>query len=60
MTERRVSMNLSPTEKRWLPWFGATGKFRMRWSTYLNLRSLAALEQAAQLAKALQSGDTSS
>jgi methyl-accepting chemotaxis protein len=39
-------MNLSHTERRWLPWFGATGKLRMRWSTYLNRRSLAALEQA--------------
>jgi methyl-accepting chemotaxis protein len=46
MTESRVQMNLSPTERRWLPWFGATGKLRMRWATYLNRHNLAALEQA--------------
>ena len=29
-------MNLSATERRWLPWFGATGKLAMGWSTFLN------------------------
>jgi len=39
-------MNLSPVEQSWLPWFGVTGKLRMRWATYLNRQHLAALEQA--------------
>jgi methyl-accepting chemotaxis protein len=46
MTVGRVPMNLSQTERHWLPWFGVTGKLRMRWATYLNRHSLAALEQA--------------
>ena len=29
-------MNLSAVERRWLPWLGATGKFAMRWSCWLN------------------------
>ncbi|RKT62938.1 methyl-accepting chemotaxis protein [Azonexus fungiphilus] len=29
-------MGLSSAEKRWLPWFGKTGKLAMRWSTFLN------------------------
>ncbi|ADE10311.1 methyl-accepting chemotaxis protein [Sideroxydans lithotrophicus] len=38
-------MNLSPQEKRWLPWFGPTGKFAMRWATFINRRRYPILEQ---------------
>ncbi len=30
------SMNLSPAERRWLPWFGGTGKLTMGWPCFLN------------------------
>ena len=30
------SMNLSSAERSWLPWFGSTGKLKMRWSCMLN------------------------
>ncbi|WP_110948038.1 methyl-accepting chemotaxis protein [Pseudomonas bohemica] len=36
MTLRSDSMQLSPAEKRWLPWFGKTGKFAMARSCRLN------------------------
>lgn len=36
MTLRSESMQLSPAEKRWLPWFGKTGKFAMGRSCHLN------------------------
>jgi methyl-accepting chemotaxis protein len=36
MTLRSDSMQLSPAEKRWLPWFGNTGKLAMGRSCLLN------------------------
>ena len=39
------SMNLSAAERRWLPVFGATGKLKMRWSTWLNRHTYPAVEQ---------------
>lgn len=38
-------MKLSPSEKSWLPWFGKTGKFSMRWATFINRRRYSILEQ---------------
>ena len=32
-------------ERSWLPWFGKTGKFAMRWSTFINRRRYSILEQ---------------
>ncbi len=32
-------------ERRWLPWFGKTGKFALRWSTFINRRRYPILEQ---------------
>ncbi|HSG93786.1 MAG TPA: cache domain-containing protein, partial [Methylotenera sp.] len=29
-------MQLSRSERHWLPWFGSTGKLKMAWSCYLN------------------------
>lgn len=29
-------MQLTPAERRWLPWFGGGGKLAMRWSCWLN------------------------
>ena len=31
-----TQMQLSRSERRWLPWFGATGKIKMAWSCFLN------------------------
>lgn len=42
---KSLSMQLSPSEKRWLPWFGATGKLAMSWSTWINRRRYPVLEQ---------------
>ncbi|WP_458725984.1 methyl-accepting chemotaxis protein [Pseudomonas gregormendelii] len=39
------SMQLSPNEKRWLPWFGKTGKIKMGWSCWLNRSAAPVLEQ---------------
>jgi methyl-accepting chemotaxis protein len=36
MTLKSNSMNLTPTERRWLPVFGAGGKLAMGWSCFLN------------------------
>ena len=36
MTLRSDSMQLSPAERRWLPWFGKTGKLAMRWACHWN------------------------
>ena len=38
-------MELSSSEKHWLPWFGKTGKFAMRWATLINRRRYPILEQ---------------
>ncbi|UTF61338.1 methyl-accepting chemotaxis protein [Gilvimarinus sp. DA14] len=39
-------MNLSPSEKRWLNWFGVNGKFNMSWSCWLNRSRYGLMEQA--------------
>lgn len=44
-TQRSRTMPLSGAERRWLPWFGRTGKFAMRWSCWLNRSSYPVVEQ---------------
>lgn len=44
MSLKSLSMNLSATERRWLPWFGQTGKLAMGWSCYLNQDTYAEVE----------------
>ncbi|TFY86045.1 methyl-accepting chemotaxis protein [Pseudomonas nabeulensis] len=39
------SMQLSTGEKRWLPWFGKTGKITMGWSCWLNQSAYPVIEQ---------------
>ena len=39
------TMQLSAAERHWLPWFGRSGKLAMRWSCWLNRRTLPVLEQ---------------
>lgn len=39
------SMPLSGAERRWLPWFGRTGKLAMRWSCFLNRSTYPVVEQ---------------
>nr|WP_019410964.1 methyl-accepting chemotaxis protein [Pseudomonas psychrophila] len=39
------SMQLSSSEKRWLPWFGKTGKLAMGWGCWLNRQAYPVLEQ---------------
>ncbi len=39
-------MDLSDQERRWLPWFGRTGKLHMRWACTINRSGREALEQA--------------
>ncbi|UZJ45969.1 methyl-accepting chemotaxis protein [Marinimicrobium sp. C6131] len=46
MSLRSTRMNLSGAERRWLNWFGATGKLRMGWSCWLNRNRYALMEQA--------------
>jgi methyl-accepting chemotaxis protein len=38
-------MSLSEAERRWLPWFGKTGKMAMRWATLLNRGRYESVEQ---------------
>jgi methyl-accepting chemotaxis protein len=38
-------MRLSASEKRWLPWFGQTGKLTMGWSCWLNRSAYPVIEQ---------------
>ena len=38
-------MSLSEVERRWLPWFGRTGKMAMRWATLLNRSRYQSVEQ---------------
>lgn len=38
-------MNLTTTEKRWLPWFGSTGKIAMRLACFANRSRIDELEQ---------------
>lgn len=44
-TQRSRTMPLSGAERRWLPWFGRTGKFAMRWSCWLNRSYYPVVEQ---------------
>jgi len=46
MSLRSTRMNLSGAERRWLNWFGPTGKLRMGWSCWLNRNRYALMEQA--------------
>lgn len=46
MSNTYSGMNLSDEELHWLPWFGATGKLRMRWAAFLNRHNRAALTHA--------------
>ncbi|MFJ4353470.1 methyl-accepting chemotaxis protein [Pseudomonas sp. NPDC089428] len=39
------SMQLSSSEKGWLPWFGKTGKFSMGWACHLNRAHYPVVEQ---------------
>lgn len=39
------TMQLSSAEKRWLPWFGKTGKLAMSWSCRLNQSAYPVIEQ---------------
>lgn len=45
MSLKSHQMNLSSQEKRWLPWFGSTGKLAMRWSCLVNRSRYPILEQ---------------
>lgn len=38
------SMRLTGSERRWLPWFGKTGKLAMGWSCFLNRKVYASVE----------------
>ncbi len=41
---KSTSMALAARERKWLPWFGATGKLAMGWSTFLNRRTYEVVE----------------
>lgn len=63
-TLKSHSMNLSQAEKRWLPWFGASGKLAMTRSCFLNRHNYSAVEKtfegiAATRVKILQQWATS-
>ncbi len=45
MSLKSTSMNLSPKEKSWLPWLGATGKLKMGWSCFINQGRYPQVEQ---------------
>ena len=38
-------MNLTSKERRWLPWFGANGKFSLAWSCFVNRSRYHSVEQ---------------
>lgn len=38
-------MQLTPKEKRWLPWFGQNGKFALGWSCFANKSTYSTVEQ---------------
>ncbi len=40
-----LQMQLSPSERHWLPWLGRTGKLSMGWSCWLNRGVYPAIEQ---------------
>ena len=43
--KKSADMNLSASERSWLPWFGKTGKLAMGWACWLNQRRYPVLEQ---------------
>ena len=45
MTLKSNSMALSPKERKWLPWFGANGRFSLFTSCYLNRQTYANVEK---------------
>ncbi|MDH1732105.1 methyl-accepting chemotaxis protein [Pseudomonas chengduensis] len=45
MSLRSHQMNFTGQERRWLPWFGKTGKLAMRWSCLLNAGQVARVEK---------------
>ncbi|MGY4491705.1 methyl-accepting chemotaxis protein [Pseudomonas sp. TE3610] len=45
MSLRSDSMQLSSAERRWLPWFGKTGKLAMRWACHWNKAAGPTLEK---------------
>ena len=45
MQLRSHTMNFHGSERRWLPWFGKTGKLAMRWSCLLNAGQAAQVEK---------------
>lgn len=45
MSLRSHQMNFTGQERRWLPWFGKTGKLAMRWSYLLNAGQVARVEK---------------
>lgn len=45
MAQISSSMQLSLSEKSWLPWFGKTGKFAMRWACRHNRSNYSTIEQ---------------
>jgi len=44
VTLRSDQMNLSAAERRWLPWFGPSGKLAMGWACWVNQNRYAQLE----------------
>ncbi|MGD8175410.1 methyl-accepting chemotaxis protein [Marinimicrobium sp. ARAG 43.8] len=46
MTLKSDAMNLSGDERRWLNWWGPSGKFRMGWACWLNRHRYPLMEQA--------------
>lgn len=36
MALKSTEMQMTSSERRWLPWFGSNGKFRLRWSCWVN------------------------
>jgi methyl-accepting chemotaxis protein len=45
MSLKSSQMLLSPKERRWLPWFGNTGRFSLFWSCYLNKETYPNIEK---------------
>ncbi|WP_448250479.1 methyl-accepting chemotaxis protein [Thalassotalea agariperforans] len=45
MQLKSLSMNLTSKERRWLPWFGANGKFSLAWSCFVNRSRYHSVEQ---------------
>ena len=48
MSLQSQTMNLSAAELGWLPWFGNTGKLKMRWSCWLNRSRYSQVEATFQ------------